>query len=110
MTTRTPLEVLRKTRELIGTPERWIKQAYTKRVDRRACYCLDGALGYAMGKDPFCQPTEGCYVENAEVYAKVLKALGFETDIDVHTWNDKPRRTHAQVLARLDKAIAKLSK
>ena len=41
--------------------------------------------------------------------ARVLSTLGFDSSKETIEWNDAPGRTQAEVLARFDTAIARLS-
>jgi hypothetical protein len=102
----TPLEVLRGARELLAYPERWIKgedaadvigQPLENGYDEGAvCWCLAGALEKVSGR------TQDCGVEPA--YQAVDDLIVDATN--VREWNDAPERTHAEVLALLDRAIA----
>lgn len=37
---------------------------------------------------------------------RLIKVMGFNEPRQVYAWNDQPGRTHAEVLARVDAAIA----
>mgnify|MGYP003404033147 CR=1 FL=1 len=96
------LEVLVKARGLLAKPESWIQGGLSETAagdpvpiedERAVCFCLDGALMVASGT-----------VMVPDAYL----ALGFPNVADVWDWNDDDERTHAEVLARLDEAIAKL--
>lgn len=104
------LSVLKKARKLISKPEAWIKgvQAEDKNGNRESplskhavAWCADGALQRAYGA------TDGGAYELAKqaVLDTTPKYRGL-----LCVWNDEKRRTHKQVLAKFDKAIAKLSK
>jgi hypothetical protein len=99
-------DVLVKARELIATPDRWIKEniARDKPESREwiypnhpaaTCWCSVGAICAAEG-------LEGMWSDTRSIKA-LKKVLG--TD-DVSEWNDAPERTHDEVLAAFDKAIA----
>jgi hypothetical protein len=98
----TPLKILRQTRELLSAPERWTKEAFARDSPGElagaqgrdaVCWCLDGALMRSVGGTPG--------------RSAVLQLLSRAAQIDnIWTWNDAPERTHAEVLAVLDKAIA----
>ncbi len=83
----TTLEILRRARELLATPERWRKSGDKKALINAKCLylALDGTVDE----------------EDAAIVA-----LGFRGPGEMWAWNDAPERTHAEVLARLDSAIA----
>lgn len=96
----TDLELLRSTRAVLAPKGRWIKGAFARdRVgdeaspcDSRAqCWCLIGA---ALKVGP-----PGC----ADRFAVLL---GFDDNSRAVEWNDEARRTHAEVIGRIDAAIA----
>lgn len=106
MDARTPLAILKKVRSLLRYPKRWQQTSFADNLAAPSCMCLDGAIHYAItGSNP-------CNLgpNDSPLYGGVLKALGFKVDTEVHAWNDMRRRTHAQVLARIDRGIAKLTK
>jgi hypothetical protein len=89
---------------LIATPDKWIK--FTEATDgicavnytnkKAKCFCLGGAIsrsGFNAGKD----------------YTVAVQARGFIRDVIgvqiIAYYNDKPLRTHIQVMRVLDKAI-----
>ena len=100
------LDVLTKTRELLSDPERWTKGSMAKnasgctvRPDREdaVCFCLDGALTRAAGGSGNGYPEATRILE--ETVSERPWAFCY---VD---WNDDAARTHAEVLAALDKAI-----
>jgi hypothetical protein len=102
----TTLEILQGARKLIATPETWTigigaRDKYGEKTgfdEKNACrWCLWGALCRAAGR------------MLSDDDASLFNALGFEFGTDVFDWNDAPDRNHAEVLARLDEAIAKAS-
>lgn len=98
----TTLEILKAARELLAVPERWttgvLARAHngdevTPSSYKAASWCMSGAcLKSCMGND--------------SQFLYVIDALDLDTCIPI--WNDAPERTHAEVLARFDEAIAKL--
>lgn len=97
----TPKEILIAARAKIEAPERWTQGAYAKDVDgqqadpcgkRAICWCIYGAV---------MATTDGDY--HKEHSATVL--IG-EIVNNIARWNDAPTRTHAEVLAAFDRAIA----
>lgn len=92
----TVLEILTKARELIATPERFAHGLLFAGPNGEVCrdsdavrFSLDGALMKASG--------------NPSPYA-AYSALGFKDEDDL--WPFEDNATHAEVLARLDTAIA----
>lgn len=104
----TTIQALKKARKLISNPKRWcqFREAQNARglavsADDSSAYkfCAAGAILKVAGRD------------SEEVLVSALKALMKSTrGVGVATYNDKPRRTHAQVLNIFDRAIAKLEK
>lgn len=106
MTTR---EILIAARALIATPERWTqgdraRDAAGAPIDpcdpRAVCWCISGALEAA---DPSGSDMDG-FIGAALALEKVIVGLGHRAAIG--DFNDAPERTHAEVLAAFDKAIA----
>lgn len=106
----TRIEMLRDVRSLLSDPERWTKGSFARdegscmvepHDPKAVCWCPGGA---AMRSGL------------SELVADELAlALGFLAGDDaaytsLARWNDLRDRTHAQVLARLDGAIADLAK
>ncbi len=96
----TPAAVLRAARTLIATPERWTKRAYRKDAagnmcepEQAVCRCAEGALCDSDGTDD----------EWWRAYDVFRDAIGLDS---IALWNDAPERTHADVLAAFDRAIA----
>lgn len=103
--TATVLQILRGARKLLVQPEAWTQGTECRDAngcavgvhadaDDIASRCLGRALYEAANRD-----------FSASNAASV--ALGLH---DVPAWNDSPRRTHAQVLRRLDRAIKRAEK
>ena len=95
-------EVLRAARAKIEAPERWTKHTFAKTADGRAapsistdavCWCGYGAINYV-----------GWGLKH------ILMDAGFAINAAVGgyfpDWQDAPERTHAEVLAAFDRAIA----
>lgn len=99
----TTVEILRAAKALIDTPEKWTQGKYARDAEGHAldhskdgfagavCYCAVGALWAAAGS-----------FDEAAV-SRVRDAAG--THI-LHPWNDDPERTHPEVMAAFDRAIA----
>jgi hypothetical protein len=88
----TPLEVLKKARELIADPTRWAQGDYERPGPCGTRFCMLGAVyGYTdVGK------------EAANLLAR---AVGPGDRTEVVTFNDTAGRKHEEVLAAFDKAI-----
>ncbi len=103
----TTAEVLRKALALIDTPEKWTKvviarNAHGKEVSHRSadavCFCMDGALARAAD----LEISRGRYE-----YEGATRAIRTATgEREYWLWNDAPERTHAEVVAAFQKAIA----
>jgi hypothetical protein len=59
------------------------------------CFCMDGAIIRSVGATPW----------DTSLRRETIAALGFVQPSDLWCWQDVRRRTHEQVLARMDKAI-----
>jgi hypothetical protein len=93
--TNTTADVLRRARALIDSPEKWMRAAGM--FD--APYCVMGAVGAAerdMGLDPLLD-----FGFRARGAIRVV--IGTRA---IPKWNDAPERTHADVIAAFDRAIA----
>lgn len=98
----TVLEILKGARELIATPDKWTQGAGSRDADGVArnfddpavtCRCLYIAIGILADHD-------------SQGQLDAFWALGFREQAHVVGWNDDKDRTHDEVLARLDAAIA----
>lgn len=103
---KTDLQILREARELIATPEQWTQRIYAEESSSSPtghCYCLMGALLQAAAGDS--APDEGLVGLLGYRFATLVD---FPAEGILTLWNDHPDRTHAEVLERLDTAIAEL--
>ena len=101
----TTLEILKSARELLSVPERWTKGVSAKDkagffIDRKSeaahSFCVVGAIGRSnIDYDSF-----DLACDHLRSVQPMVSSLA--------NWNDAPERTHAEVLARFDEAIAKL--
>jgi hypothetical protein len=96
-----PAAILRAARRLIEEPERWTKGAAArdsagKRVESgdtsAQCWCAYGAIGRATGYR----------VSDWDARMLLSEVVGG----CISMWNDAPWRTHVEVLAAFDAAIA----
>jgi hypothetical protein len=96
------LQILDKMSELLAVPERWTQRAdardksgsiITPLAQTATCFCLSGALARfsKMG-------------EPAERIIKRALEKECGTYFWATSWNDAPERTHADVIAALDRA------
>lgn len=106
----TTLEILKAARELISVPERWTQGAYARdnqgapcatTSDEATCFCVRGAVR-RVSYSPFVNIN---FAARIAAY-KALEEAG--EDGRLACWQDAPERTHAEVLARFDTAIARL--
>lgn len=96
----TPVEILRAARKLIENPANWSKR---HGFGDRWHYCADGACrAAANGPDrAVIMPPVGSGYVPARNY--LWEASGAE---NIWVWNDAAERTHPEILAAFDKAIA----
>lgn len=91
---------LRAARALIDSPEKWTQGAFARRADsEHACSIRD------VGATRFC--AAGAVVRaggGGDATAALREATGHFGGL--YAWNDAPERTHAEVLAVFDRAIA----
>jgi hypothetical protein len=100
-----PVEsLLERARKRIEAPERWTQGADARRDDRMAvgaadkgavCWCAEGSLLSEAGPDMRAPLNESIRI--------MFEAADCGSVID---FNDAPDRTHAEVLAAFDRAIA----
>jgi len=101
----TTLEILKAARELLAVPERWCQGVSAKDkagvfVDRKRdtahSFCIVGAIGRSsIDYDSF-----DLACDHLRSVQPMVSSLA--------NWNDAPGRTHAEVSARFDEAIARL--
>ena len=97
-------QILRAAREKIAVPERWTQKSHARDAQERwvaydsreACkWCASAAIAAV------CPGTLWLYV------TRLLRLTpGFPAGNSIMRWNDAPDRTHAEVLAAFDAAIA----
>ncbi len=103
---KTALSVLVAARELISSPEKWTKGKFARDIkgesvawhgDAAVCWCSEGAINRA-GHDAL-------HSTRYDAYRAIEADL---PDGNIVEFNDAPERTHPEVLAAFDRAIAKL--
>jgi hypothetical protein len=95
----TDRELLLALRAKLATPSRWTQMAGAR--DKRGG-CVDVASNQAV-----CWCLAGACVNQGTFYE--FRLLGFQNISQLVAWNDAPERTHADVLARIDEALERLS-
>lgn len=95
--------VLVRARKLIETPEKWCQFAPWG-VEQ---LCVGSALDQAVADLHPSDRSHYGYVSklNDQSWEVMRRVLGFKMRL-IGEWNDAPSRTHAEVLAALDAAIA----
>jgi hypothetical protein len=97
--TPTTLALARRVRALLEAPERWTQMALARTAEGElceptdsvaVCWCLLGAFDHVERGDD----------------VGFIRFLEKELGGSVTRWNDAPGRTHADVLALLDRVIA----
>lgn len=95
------VEILKAARALIDTPEKWTRGVYARDLaggdvhpsdDRAVCFCSKGALMRIAGL--------------GDDYTKAREKLSEHVGAYIVQFNDDPERTHPEVLAAFDAAIA----
>ncbi len=88
-------ETLHRVRNLLA--QDWIQgHAAVPRPGGRWGYCVNGAISAATDD----------YITRAQVFERISSMLPPGVHGSISFWNDRPERTHAEVLALIDKAIA----
>lgn len=72
-----------------------VYEAFREEAADAACFCLYGAIGSVIGRDP-----EG--YRDADPLLEAV--LGVSSPYEVAKWNDAPERTQAEVVAKLREA------
>lgn len=97
-------EILRGARELLSVRKRWTKGVYARdafcvRVNSgnpsAVSWCLRGAINKVSGK----------HDRDQTAASSLLEGL-LPDGLSIADWQDRPERTHAEVLDVLDRAIA----
>ena len=98
----TVAEVLREARSLVDTPEKWW-QRNGHNDSGELPDCDFTCVGLAV-------LDAGSHASHATLASALCRAIGITPGSypprDIYDWNDAPERTHADVLAAFDKAIA----
>lgn len=101
----TTVEVLRKAKALIDTPEKWTQGAGSRSAsgvivsERRygVCFCALVAIQHVA-----YDHLNTSAVESEYAFARAID----RTPSGIAIWNDAPERTHPEVMAAFDRAIA----
>jgi len=104
-TTMTTKEILIAARAKIERPECWTNGAYARDAAGReveptcpdaVCWCVRGAIDASTGHHSGNRPASVLFSQAVAGYGALY----------IPIWNDEPNRTHAEVLAAFDRAIA----
>ncbi len=109
------LRVLEASKELLATPANWIQGRFYGPSDaedtndelnspdhlQATCFCTVGALARASidVAQKMGLPWREVYKLSCEAVRVSIKETS--DDVRIHIWNDRPERTHAEVLALL---------
>jgi hypothetical protein len=99
----TALRILKGARKALIPAYKWTQNAYTRRLRHRGkvvqCYCAQGALEAQVRTH--AQRWSDAFLAAEGALAKA----GPRGGQSIESWNDDPRRTHAQVTKAFDRAI-----
>jgi len=93
----TPEDILRRARQILTPPARWIKHHYRD----AGSYCAAGAIGQAV-RELFGTANEPLIWRAQELLGDALPANWHGM---ITHWNDAPERTHEEVLRAFDQAM-----
>jgi hypothetical protein len=96
-------QVLTEARKLIA--QGWTQGEYKRVINGVECWCISGAMGQAS---PDYKPRDLAFA--ALFYALGDDDLYLSSSSNLTEWNDTPGRTQEEVLALIDRAIAKEAK
>lgn len=115
-------EILRKAKALIAAEEQWTQEEFARDHDdnttarwegefslfQPCSFCALGAVSQAIAGHPFGDELGGLEMPRFKKCRDYLSAAaGVDaTPASFAFWNDLPERTHAEVMAVFDKAIA----
>lgn len=101
----TPKEILIAARAKIEAPERWTHGAYARDAGGReveptcpaaVCWCVRGAIDASTRHHSSNRPASVLFSQAVAGYGPLF----------IPIWNDAPTRTHTEVIAAFDRAIA----
>lgn len=93
--------LVQKARDLIADPKHWDQGNYAYRTKEGYVFCAVGALNRARSTER--KPREP---DDWDGLSTIARAMGFPDTESLIEFNDT--HSHAEVLARFDRAIAKL--
>ena len=98
------------TRNLIETPDTWIKRAYVYKGNGKTQYCLVGALSRACGSFCFHIPnrTERRLINLLVKELGIPGRLMYTARHCLKMYNDASQVSHRHILALIDRSIARL--
>jgi hypothetical protein len=97
-------------RELLDEPHHWTQRTYARdlhgaptdyRGPNAVCFCALGAVNRSADDDETAPSSWAIHVGQA-----AARVVGTYVDAPVASWNDRPGRTHAEVVAAFDATIA----
>lgn len=92
------LDILKSARERIAKAEHWGK----------GLRAVDRPLGTCCAAEAIEESDMPCSDGRVPAYRALLHAAGPPDDVRITEWNDAPERTHAEVIAAFNLAIATL--
>lgn len=100
------LTLARQVRELLAVPERWTRGEFARRADGSPCGSKDPAA------QCWCLVGAMCRLDDDPIRGmEMLDAIRAATRSDsASVWNDAPGRTHADVLALLDRVVQRMER
>ena len=116
----TTIEILKAARQVIEKPEHWTQGQYARTAEnagvsysnpRAFCFCSQGAILKASHDQSLKGTAEFSYNKDdlvPEIDEAITRLDQFCVGGGIEQFNDAPGRTHAEVLAKFDEAIASL--
>ncbi len=92
--------VLAGARILLEKPDNWIQR--TEHEGHR--FCFDGAIIHAARTSTCSRKGQRAAAHAARLL--VYRTMGWRRRKDIWNWNDKDGRTHSEVVATMDRALA----
>ena len=92
------VDILRAARKRIESPEQWGQGVRRRNRPFETCCASEAIEDLPLGYTG----------ERRRAFRALMNAAGLDSAIHIVRWNDEPGRTHAEVLAAFDLAIAAL--
>ena len=109
------LKNLKDMRELLSDPSRWTKKAYARDPggwslpsthQHATCWCILGAQAKTAPSHADRIKLKGGVTFNFAIFEALKNQIGAKGQEGIPYWQDAEARTHADVLALLDRTIA----